>query len=279
MRTRPAVIALVAAFAAASLSAQSLPLDLMLSRAATYVDRFETAFSNVVSEERYVQHVMPTGRSYVGGQRAEQRELLSDFLLVRMGDDWVPFRDVFRVDNEPVRDHEDRLVVLFAQPGVLSTRRAAEITEESARYNIGLNRTVNHPLLALNILRRAQQGRFRFSGFETDTSAGPNGSVLEYQEMRRPSIVRGPAGSDLMMRGRLWLDTPTGTILKTEIMIEGVGLTSTITTRFTYDQAFQVAIPVEMQEEYIVRNSTRVTGTATYGRFRSFKVETQTGYR
>ncbi len=35
-----------------------------------------------------------------------------------------------------------------------------------------------------------------------------------------------------------------------------------------------MAIPTEMNEEYVVRNTTRVTGTATYGRFRSFKVST-----
>lgn len=262
------------------LAAQASPIEGLLSRTAAYVERFQTAFSSVVSEERYVQNVMPAGQTYVGGQRAQQRELVSDFLLVRLpeSDDWVPFRDVFNVDSRPVRDQEDRLVALFMQPGVTSTRRAAEITEESARYNIGVTRTVNHPLLALNVLRRAQQRRFRFSGLKADASAGPDASVVDYREMTRPSIIRGPAGRDLMMHGRIWLDTPTGTILKTEIMVDGVGLTATIVTRFIYDAKFQVAIPVEMREEYVVRNTTRVSGTATYGGFRSFRVDVNSTY-
>jgi hypothetical protein len=262
--------------AVAVVGGQAASIETLVSRAADYVDRFQVAFSSVVAEERYEQNVMPAGRTYVGGQRAEHRELRSDFLLVRLpeSDDWVPFRDVFTVDNRAVRDHEDRLVALFMQPGVTSTRRAAEITEESARYNIGVTRTVNHPLLALNVLRRTQQARFRFSGMKPDASVGPGAVVVDYREMTRPSIIRGPRGSDLLMHGRLWLDGATGTILRTEIMLDVTGLTATIATRFVHDATFGVAIPVEMNEEYIVRNTTRVTGTATYGRFRSFKVST-----
>ena len=254
---------------------QTAPIDGLLSHAAAYVDRFQTAFTSVVAEERYVQNVMPAGRTYVGGQSAEQRELRSDFLLVRLqeSDDWVPFRDVFAVDDRAVRDHEDRLVALFMQPGP-SSRRAGEITEESARYNIGITRTVNHPLLALNVLRRSQQPRFRFSGMKSDASVGQGAMVVDYREVTRPSIIRGPADSDLPMIGRLWLDASTGTILNTEIMLDVPGLTATIATRFIYDDTFELAIPAEMSEEYVVRNTTRITGTATYSRFRSFKVST-----
>ena len=93
----------------ATMSAQSPPLELILSRAARYVDDFVDRFSNVVTEERYVQSV--SGLSQLRNRSDRHRELRSDFLLVKPSDSspWLPFRDVFEVDGAPVRDREERL--------------------------------------------------------------------------------------------------------------------------------------------------------------------------
>ena len=82
------------------------------------------------------------------GLATEHRELLSDFLLVKLPGRRlsIPFRDVLEVDGREVGDREARLTRLFLQPAPDALTRAREIAAESARYNIGrVVRTVNLP--------------------------------------------------------------------------------------------------------------------------------------
>ena len=107
----------------------------------------------------------------------DRRELRSDFLLVRPeGEDhYFEFRDVFEVDGRPVRDREERLSRLFLDRSGASSRQIQEITNESARYNIGsVERTLNTPTLALLLLDPRYQPTVTFSPDErNDTGVGP----------------------------------------------------------------------------------------------------------
>ena len=274
-------VRLAAVLAAAVIvpTAAQTPMATLLARAGEYVERFETTFSSVVSEERYEQSAMPGSRTTVGGLRLGHRDMVSDFLLVRLPDapDWLPFRDVYEVDGQPIRDHEQRLVDLFVKPDRTSAERAAEITEQSARYNIGIARTVNHPLLAFNVLRRSQQSRFKFSGLKLDAAAGADVSMVEFREEIRPTIIRGPANRDMPMHGRLWMHGPSGRLVTTEVAVNASGVDATLTTRFEYDAALDAVVPIDMTEEYVQQNGTRITGTARYGRFRKFRVDVNYG--
>jgi hypothetical protein len=247
----------------------------LLARLGAYVDRFQTTFSNVVSEERYEQSVIPSGRPAVGGARLRSRVLVSDFLLVRMPEtnDWLPFRDVFEVDGSPVRDHQDRLAQLFVRPQFNSRQRAGEITEESARYNIGIVRTVNQPLLALHVAQASEQRRFSFSSPKVDPSVAGSAVAIGFDERERPSVIRGPGDRDMPMGGRLWIDAATGMLLKTEVTVTTTAVDATITTLFQVDSHFDVAIPIQMHEDYRRPDGTRTTGTAKYSHFRQFNVD------
>jgi len=258
----------------AALGAQTEPPGSLLARAGDYVAQFEVAFSNVVSEERYTQDFIARGRTAVSGPGIRHREMRSDFLLVLMPEPtgWVPFRDVFEVDGKPVRDREDRLTTLFRQFDANAAERAADITEESARYNIGIVRTVNHPLLALQVLRPTNQHRFRFSDSKPDPTAGENAVLIEYTEQVRPSLIRGPQDRDMMMHGRLWIDGRDGTLLKTEVNVDTLAVSASIATRYGKDPGFPTAVPVEMTESYTEINGRRLTATATYGHFRRFDI-------
>src|SRR6185503_9035702 len=99
------------------------------------------------------------------GVRSRRRELKSDFLLVKIGPtDLLPFRDVFEVDGSAVRDREQRLQKLFLQSKSDALAQAAQIANESSRYNIGaLQRTINTPILTLSYLQPDTQDRFKFS--------------------------------------------------------------------------------------------------------------------
>jgi hypothetical protein len=271
-------------------------LEQLLARAAKYVVDFETAFSNVVAEERYVQRVIanqgsasvpltgPGTRSGFEqgspGPSADHRELRSDFLLAKLpGEErWIQFRDVFEVDGTPVRDREERLTRLFLGSAATALARARQITTESTRYNIGnIERTINLPLWALEVLHSSVQPRFRFSGIRRDTRTGVDVYAVSYQERTGPTLVQGVSGRDLFARGQLWIESRTGRVLKSEFIIDHppapLSVRALVTTLYRNDPTFTIAVPVEMREEYRFSSGARVTGVATYGHFRRFSVD------
>src|SRR3989449_4411490 len=265
--------------AALAIAAQQHPpptIDALLQRAASYVSDFEARFSNVVAEEHYVQWVRSSARSMSG---MRHRDLKSDFLYVKVpGDDmWIPFRDVFEVDGKPVRDRQERLTALFLQPPAVAIDRAKQIANESARYNLGdVLRTINVPVLALEVLRPQNQHRFTFSHLQQDRRTGPDVWSIEYHEHDRPTIVRGEGGRSLPSEGRVWIEASTGRVVRTELIVDETQVRATITTLYRPDAGFGFYLPVEMQEQYTgTRGSATIVGTATYSKFRRFNVEVQ----
>jgi hypothetical protein len=78
---------------------------------------------------------------------------------------------------------------------------------------------------------------------------------------------------DLPATGTIWINADTGQVLRTVIRFE-LGLDrQAVTTKFTLDPGLEIAVPVEMREVFDV-GLNRVSGVATYGRFRSFGVTT-----
>ena len=78
--------------------------------------RLQTALRGIVAEEPYRQNVISAApRPGRRARTAQGRQLESDLLLVKLGDDesWMQFRDVFEVDRKPVRDRDQRLYKLF----------------------------------------------------------------------------------------------------------------------------------------------------------------------
>ena len=249
----------------------------VVRRAGEYVTRFAQAFSNVVTEEHYVQNVsagVPSGMLRGGGQR----DLRADLLLIRVGGiaEWQPFRDVFEVGGAPVRDRDERLAKLFSQPTNALIARAEAIALESSRYNIGsVTRTVNTPVHTLLFLRPSLQPRFDFSLEKQDESAGPDVWIVKYEEHVRPTLIRGDRDSDLPASGRFWIEAGNGRVLRSELVTFSGAGTARVTTTFRVDAETQIAVPVEMHEEYQLQRG-RVTATATYGHFRRFAVSTDT---
>ena len=273
---------LLLAVAAPRLRAQDTRPDLpdLLAKAATYVARFASVFSSVVAEERYLQQttgktaVSGAGRTAVAGTVGQQRrELVSDFLLIKMpdADSWAPLRDVFSVDGQPVREREARLLALLKSGSDSAIAAAKAILTESARYNIGeVERTINMPLLTLGFLEAHQQPRFTFSLAKADPSVRPGAWAVNYREVGKPTVVTTPDGRSLYASGTVWV-LPGGEVVRTEIGFLDAGLHAEIVTTFALDPRFGVEVPKEMRETYTLRRS-QVTGLATYGRFRRFGV-------
>ena len=280
MSLRLAAVAIVTALSTLSVTAQRNRTDEVLAREAAYLREFVKRFSGVVAEERYVQDSRTVPRARTKGSVVRSQlftrhvELMSDFLLVKLKDssEWHMFRDVFDVNGEPVRDRDERLTKLFLNPMTSRIEEANAIALEGARYNLGgAERTINNPLLVLAFLQTAYQTRFRFSLNTSDKDAGPGIWVLEYKEQARPTLIREKPNGDIVAKGRIWIESESGRVVKTELAVDEL---DNIVTSFRFDERFQIAVPHEMREEFWT-DSESIVGVASYSRFRRFDVTTE----
>jgi hypothetical protein len=249
----------LAILASVHASAQQPPtLDLLLRRASNYVLDFIVTFSNVVAEEHYLQ----TWRSF-------RHQMVGDFLLIQPKDSsgFFALRDVATVDGTPVRDRESRVMKLLTQPAGSTVTQLDDIGRESGRFTFG--NVFNSPVAAIALLQMDYMPRFRFTLVGPDRSLGPDVWTVKYEERDRPTIFRSVKGQEVMATGSFSIEAETGRVVRTELTLPN----DTVTTRFMFDERFNIDVPVEMVERYRYMNYT-VNGTATYGRFRRFGVTT-----
>lgn len=288
--------AIAAVAIAGPVRGQEVSTEAVMERVGAYATAFQRQFSNVVTEERYVQDIRRINLPPNRFPAVSHRELRSDLLLVQPSgtNGYVEFRDVFEVDGTPVRDRQDRLTKLFLDPAASPVAEIQSITRESARYNIGnIDRTINTPTLALLFLLPQNQPRFRFGRsnkptptmtHSTETLRGnapqnfmaPTGAwVLEYEEVQRPTLIRTTQGLNLPARGRIWADPGSGRVLMSELIAEDSNVRATIDVSYQQDSRLGVMVPAEMRERYEGRRDGAVIeGTAVYGAIRQFQVQT-----
>ena len=265
--------------------AQEPTLWSVLVRATLYVEELHDRLSGVVMEERYQQRATLPGAFRRTESAAFQRATLrSDYLLVRPegAERHFGFRDVFEANGARVRDREERLAQLFLDGAASVDRRVQGILADSARYNVGdVQRNMNTPTLPLLFLRRSYKARF---DFERVSDRAPSLEVDEpdpqldlwvvaYTETAPDTVIRRRSGVSLPARGRFWIEPETGRVLITELVIEDENVDATITVRYEQPAELDHPVPIEMRELYDNHLSrSRVEGTATYSRFRRFRV-------
>jgi len=275
--------------ATAVLRAQDPALDVVLARAAAYVSQYQEQLRGLVAEETYRQNVTRMAAARASDPRGrmsrEGRELKSDLLLVKLGDEnfWMQFRDTFEVDKKPVRDRDQRLSKLFIEAKADARAQAESIQQESSRYNLGpLMRTINVPIMALLFFERSVQPKLEFEQGKAgnvrrfDGLAEPNAIwMIEYKEVTKGTMVKGLNDRDIPSHGRIWLDSSNGRVLRTEMISEDTQLRAEITVSYKSETGLELLVPGEMREVYTIRrNDTRIDGRATYGHFRRFTVAT-----
>jgi hypothetical protein len=280
-----AMLAMLSAGAPRVPAANDAPtLKVVLSRAGSYVNRFEHDLATLAAEEHYIQEV-------VGAGSVERRELRSDLLFVgRLGPQrFVEFRDVFEVDGRPVRERNQRLERLAVDASDESMR---QIVTESARYNIGdIERTINVPLMPLMFLVPENQWRFKFAAQKgsqppitsNDLPASPRFRAttevwaVEYREVERPTFIRFLGGrKSIPAHGRFWIEPASGRVLMTELITED-RVHAAVDVSYESDPVLDLLLPIEMREIYWrPRQPVSVRGVATYGSFRRIgRVEKQ----
>jgi len=282
-----ALLVLALVFSAPIVADDRPPLAVVLQRVADYVVQYQQVISGVVAEEHYVQNADKSERPFV-----THRELKSDLLLLRaegQANGYVQFRDVYEVDGDPVRDRNDRLLKLFLNPNAKESaaKQAAEIMNESARYNIGsVLRNVNTPMFGLILFDPTYQPRFKHS-LNTEHKGTPRGLPksdayrlasdaweIDYEEVATPTVIQGD-GQDAKSHGRIWVDPATSRILITELVNEAKTVRTTIRVSYQSTPLEGVLLPIDMRETYLLKNRFYTfEGEATYGNFRRFSVDT-----
>lgn len=262
-------------------------LAAVLERTEHYVAEYQTRLAGIVAEEKYTQDVRNLGspRQTFMPAPTVHREMRSDVLLVKPSGEgpWLQFRDVFEVDGKPLRDRDERLLKLFIDTKADARAQAESIAQEGSRYNIGpVTRTINVPVLALVFLNGDNQKRSRFlrvSPGNLKRFAGlvTEGEIwaIEFNEVAPDTFVRGGGDRDLPSRGRVWVEAATGRVLRTEHVAEDTVVKAQIDVAYGPQEGLNLLVPTEMRETYaFAGRPTRIFGTATYSRFRQFKVTT-----
>ena len=280
MKSFLAVLALAATVEAGGPAAgQAAPeptLDEVLARASRYVATFEQSLSNIVAEERYRQW-LDSGTIWRirRGQRM-RREVLSDFLLVRSDEteDWVPFRDVFEVDGEQIRERADRLLELFVGRPKNAFEQAQRITNESTRYNIGpVTRTVNVPTLPLKFLDPMHIARSDFEKEDEERMDGIPVWEVTFREVSWPTLIRTNNNGNLPTEGTFWINPDDGAVLRARLKLDVDDIHSEITVTYAAFEDLDVRVPRELKERYRGVGFD-LRGTASYSRLRRFRVIT-----
>lgn len=253
------------------------PLDQLLERMGAYLVEYETQLSSVVADETFNQTVTYT-RAYTESlpdTNFERRHLESEVGFIRLPGnfDWLGFRDVRRIDGRTVGRAAGQSVSDVLTSGKDVAAQARAIADASAAHNLGTPRTTNVPTAALEIVHPRNFAAHRFEARGNDIVRGTRVAVIGFTEVRRPPLVRNPAGKELVSRGRIWVDAATGAVWRVEwIYAPPAGAASSLRVEFDRNDPLGMLVPVEMREEFRAMTGleARGEGIARYANFRRF---------
>lgn len=257
----------------------------VLSSGMRYTMNYEQRFMLLAADEHYDQQLLrppnpgsnlsrsnPGGGMQGGGAMATQT-IDSDFLLVQLGGDgegWMPFRDAYEVKGRKLRERDDRLLKLFTTNHKDRFDKAAQLTADSTKFNLGnVARTINIPTLAMMFLHPRVNERFEFTDGGEETI---NGRVLRkaiYKEVARPTLIKTTRNRDLALTGTMLIDPFTGTVVKTELNAADPQVRCQVIVTFRRDEALDLWVPEKMEEFYKAYSGLDdILATATYSNVR-----------
>ena len=249
-------------------AAQARSTEAVVAAVSQYVEDYGKQFSAIVCQERQVQTLVK-----LDGRISKTRVLVSDLAYIKTGDNWIlhSFRDVITVDGKPVRNRDDRLRKLFLEGKKNAVEQAQAIARESGRYNLGINRVGNSPLLPMMLLDPHLVDHFKFALFER---------TLTFEEQKSPTFlgvnINGRRGN-LPAKGLMVIDAQTGAILSATLTAESreAPVSTTFTVTFEEEPTLKIRVPTTMTERYhfpAEPKEDHFESKATYSAFRRFQV-------
>ena len=259
---------LVAMLCAPLMGADQAPSQkAVLARAGAVVARYSHELPRLVATETLVQDQVsqPGGSGHIATRRSQ-----AEFAWVWLADELDPigFRDVVEVDGQAVGPNRRRLVDLLHGPNDASWAQARAILQEGARHNLlPGSRNFNLPTVVMFFLLPERQDRFTW---KRQSEANASVWELTFREKSRPTLIRQSNGQPVFSRGRVWVETATGALLRTELLIKIDDVRYALTTRFERIDALGLVLPVRLEERYSTPEQI-ITGTATYSNYRRFE--------
>jgi hypothetical protein len=239
-----------------------------LALAQEYLAAWQEQLSAIVGEEEYEQRVE---RRHMSEWSVRQvRILRSDVLLVKAPADhrWLCFRDVLSADGRLLPDRQDRFDALFTSPAASLVADAQSIADESARFNLGMYRTLNTPIAGLIYLTHPFASSAEWRVTTNQRLRGARAWALSFTQDKPPFVVQNQGSTPLSSSGRIWLEPLSGRILRTEFAVHISGRPR-VTTDFAYVAAINAWAPVRMEDQF--NGFERVSGVAAYARHRAFR--------
>lgn len=175
----------------------------LLAKLDAYLTDYETKVSALVANEVQTQRIEGLNHALL-----QVRRFSSEMAFLRLPSDreGLGHRRIHTVDGRRVGPvSATSLVRLFGQGAREAVLAAAEIVEESARFNLGLQRSVNVPTLPLE-LAHPRRRAYRVSAKGDVTLGGRQRHLLELVEPESGSIVHYGVGRYFSTSVRLWVD-------------------------------------------------------------------------
>jgi len=215
MRYLAGICALVAVIPAASTAQEPSAADIM-ARVGAYAAGYGEKASVIVAAETYTQNVTIEGMA----EPSRPIKLDAEFAIVKLqGGGWTGFRDVIEVNDEPVGDRKDRLMALLTSESA-TLSEATRIANESARFNIGMNRNFNTPTAALFFFLPPNLDRFTFTKKGAKEIDKSKTVEIAFKETKMPTLVTTRSGNNVPLEGSLWVNVADGTVIRTRMHME-----------------------------------------------------------
>jgi hypothetical protein len=191
------------------------------------------------------------------------------------GAGWLGFRDVRKVDYQPLKNTGQKSVVELLSSGAGDTAKATAIAEASAAHNLGLPRTINVPTAPLEIIHPRHRASFEHRLQGRAAVHGIQTWIVSFTETGRPTVTQEPGGRNLISSGRIWIEPRTGAVWRVEWLYRPEfddlpdNIKPGLRVEYAPNKALGFLVPVEMTEGF---SSTpwRGEGKATYKNFRRF---------
>ena len=287
------IAAVAASLTAAAPRAQApaeADLAQLVMHASRWTARFDQSLSGLLFRERYLQRAStrdvaaqvpltmeasPTGSTRVVLPGSEVLLEANVFLLrAPSSRDFVIYRDVYRVGTRNITDHTERLQQLLTEGTASAIQQARKLTDASARHNIGgVSRNVNIPTMAFDYLTPAHVGGLRVRQAGADTVDGLPVVIVEFEELARPTLVRGERNTDVPAAGRYWIHPESGAVPRAVAEFRTGRTHGRTEVQLQLHSLLKVWVPKEMTEVW-TRPGSHITGLAHYDQFTRLNVTT-----
>jgi hypothetical protein len=261
-------------------AAQNDPtVDALLEQLGQYLERYEQDARALIADEHYSQKVYQIINDQRWGiqlRGSAQRTLDSQVAFLRFDGEigWIGIREVRQIDGEPVEARGVGLLDILKGRGD-PLRDLESILEASSKHSLGPKRTVNTPAVPLELLRFHHHPRFIFRVRGNDKIDGVRVTRLDLAEFDGPSVLHNSNGTDIFMKGSVWIEPATGRVWRIELTWP-LGARDAITRMpqegllrldFARDDALGILVPKNMTERFYVPRG-RGEGEATYTNYR-----------